>query len=294
MKPFFLMLARAAVLGGVLLCNQAHSHTPVDKTRLPVGDGKHGTSPQKGSIWTCSQTFQGGGAHASGAWMHGDGTYDFTAKPSVQGAVSWPSAFKFEVQGEQRVITSNNLPSHPTGVFPIARDSEAYKFDRNPNSIRSKDFRLTLPKDPAVTDPSCVGMGPIGFLKTGGVFFNALDAPGKDAVAHEIQDACQGHPERDGSYHYHSLTTCLEPDKKTSQHSDLVGYALDGFGIFGRYGEGGKELTNADLDECHGHSHAVQWDGKRVTMYHYHATWEYPYTISCFRGKPQKLEGAGR
>ena len=43
-------------------------------------------------------------------------------------------------------------------------------------------------------------MGPIGFLLTGGVFFNALDAQGKDAVAHEVQDRCQGHPERSGAY----------------------------------------------------------------------------------------------
>jgi len=110
-------------------------------------------------------------------------------------------------------------------------------------------------------------------------------------VANEIQDACQGHPERNGSYHYHSLSTCLEPDKATSAHSELVGYALDGFGIFGRYGEGGREMRNADLDECHGHTHEVEWDGKRVSIYHYHATWEYPYTIGCFRGRPQRMEG---
>ena len=43
-------------------------------------------------------------------------------------------------------------------------------------------------------------------------------------------------------------------------------------------------LTNADLDECHGHTHAIAWDGRTVTMYHYHATWEFPYVLGCFRG----------
>jgi hypothetical protein len=95
---------------------------------------------------------------------------------------------------------------------------------------------------------SCVDMGPIGFLLTGGVFFNALDARGEDAVAHEIQDACQGHPERGGAYHYHSLTTCLEKMIAGDSHSDLVGYAIDGFGIYGYRGEGGRLLTKADLD----------------------------------------------
>ena len=104
-------------------------------------------------------------------------------------------------------------------------------------------------------------MGPIGFLLTGGVFFNALDAQGKDAVAHEVQDRCQGHPERSGPYHYHSLTTCLEGAGPVGVHSPRVGYALDGFGICGRHGEGGVVLANADLDECHGHAAgAVKFD----------------------------------
>ncbi len=71
-----------------------------------------------------------------------------------------------------------------------------------------------------------------------------------------------------------------------------MGYALDGFGLFGRYGEAGKVLSNADLDECHGHTHEVVWDGKPTTIYHYHATWEYPYTVGCYRAKPNRATAA--
>jgi hypothetical protein len=67
-------------------------------------------------------------------------------------------------------------------------------------------------------------------------------------------------------------------------HAALVGYALDGFGIFGHYGEGGKPLSSADLDDCHGHTHMIEWNGRQVMMYHYHATWDFPYTIGCMRG----------
>jgi hypothetical protein len=28
----------------------------------------------------------------------------------------------------------------------------------------------------------------------------------------------------------------------------------------------------------------VPWDGERRTIYHYHFTREYPYTLGCFRG----------
>jgi twitching motility protein PilT len=77
----------------------------------------------------------------------------------------------------------------------------------------------------------------------------------------------------------------IEPESPGG-HSELVGYALDGFGIFGRYSEDGQALTNADLDECHGHTHEIEWDGATVNLYHYHAPWEYPYTLGCYQGTP--------
>jgi hypothetical protein len=58
-------------------------------------------------------------------------------------------------------------------------------------------------------------------------------------------------------------------------------------------------LTSADLDECHGHTHAIPWNGKMVVMYHYHATWDFPYTVGCLRGAYSmatmlKISGAGQ
>ena len=45
-------------------------------------------------------------------------------------------------------------------------------------------------------------------------------------------------------YHYHDVTTCIA-DPGTG-HSTLLGYARDGFGIYGNRGETGAALTNAD------------------------------------------------
>jgi YHYH protein len=87
-----------------------------------------------------------------------------------------------------------------------------------------------------------------------------------------------------GTYHYHSVTSCVRASDTPGQHSPLVGYAKDGFGLYGNLGEDGKVLTNADLDECHGHAHAIVWNGALTTLYHYHATREYPYTLGCYRG----------
>jgi hypothetical protein len=127
-------------------------------------------------------------------------------------------------------------------------------------------------------------MGPVGVMLSGAMFFNALDAAGLDAVAHEVRDRCGGHPQGTGLYHYHAHSDCLE-DYWTS-HSKLLGYAFDGFGLFGSRGEHGNRLTNADLDACHGHTHTVSWDGEWRDLYHYHATDEYPYLIGCYRGVP--------
>jgi hypothetical protein len=204
--------------------------------------------------------------------------------------VTWPSA-KFQItflelhMTSYRVIEGNNLPVEtPTGTFPISEDDPAFAIDRNPNSIISQSIQFLLPMNPAAAvAPSCVSMGMIGIALNGVPIFNALDDGGRDAVAHEVQDLCSGHPQMEGQYHYHGPSPCL-PNQAANE--TLIGYAIDGFGIYSLYDAHGRELTDADLDECHGRTSEVTWDGKRVTMYHYVLTREYPYTIGCFRGTP--------
>lgn len=272
-----------------------HTHTSdVDLTHLELGDGKYSTNPQAGYVYSCQTQFNGGGATGTGSWMNGDGTWDATKKAVVDGSVTWPYSFTITVQGSQRVFTGNNLPNHPTGNYPISPSDDAYAVDRNPNSIQEQSVNFSVPANPtAAAQPNCVG-GEVGILLSGVVVFNAFDAEGRDAVAHEVQDECDGHPQKDGFYHYHSLSDCIE-DTATSGHSSLVGYAFDGYGIYGYYGEDGTEVTNEDLDECHGHTHVVEWDGQMVEMYHYHATHEFPYTVGCFHGTPsvRGLSGEG-
>lgn len=260
----------------------------VDQHHLPVGDGKYSTGPKKGYIWVCRIDPQAGGAQKKGPWFNGDGaTYDRTAKAVVPGNISWKYKLSIELRGERRAFSTNDLPNHGTGKYPIDRGSDAYKYDRNPNSIARQDMLFDLPSNPTLGNASCTP-GAVGILLSGAVLFNALDAPGRDANAWETQDKCQGHPQESGIYHYHSVSTCVDAKALPDGHSALVGYALDGFGIYGRKGEGGKELSSDDLDECHGHTHTIEWDGKQVEMYHYHATWDFPYTIGCLRGAYQR------
>ena len=43
-----------------------------------------------------------------------------------------------------------------------------------------------------------------------------VNAGNRDAVAWEVQDACNGHPQSSGVYHYHSLPSCLTQSKRVS------------------------------------------------------------------------------
>lgn len=257
----------------------------------PLGDGKVSAGPKAGYIFSCGIGPGGGGAFTDGPWIHGS-TFDPDAKVAVQGTVSWP-AHKLTVTatGGAVHITTNDLPSHATGVFPIASSDPAYRYDRNPNSIRPQAFDVKLPLSPkAAASPSCLPGGPIGVLLSGAYLFDGLDALGRDAVAHEVQDRCGGHPQPQGAYHYHELSPCVSSGPPGRQ-SSLVGYALDGYPIYGPLGAGGKVLTDAGLDACHGTTSAVVLRGKTVTTYHYVATAEYPYTLGRFHGAPVRAGG---
>lgn len=260
----------------------------VDKTALPLGDGHVSTSPKAGYIDTCTTNFRGGGAMHAGSWLHTTtGTWDSTAKVKVSGNVSWPAArYSATLSGGVRAITTNDLPlKFTTGVFPIMQSDAAYAYDRNPNAIAGQDRNYTLPGTPAAAaTPSCTDLGEIGVLTNGVLLFNGLDAAGRDAVAHETQDSCDGHPDGQEMYHYHSITSCIL--NKATGASTLVGYALDGYGIYVERDKGGSLPTNADLDVCHGRTSQIEWDGKLTTMYHYDATLEYPYTLGCYHGAP--------
>lgn len=266
----------------------AKTKSTINLKKLPLGDNKISTTAKQGYIYSCiKQTESQGGAGVDGPWIDKTNlTWDFTQKVTVDGAVMWKNAkWSISENGSTRILTGNGLPSHKTGVYPIAASDDAYKYDRNPNSIKEQTLTVTLSANPTqLQTPECVG-GEVGIMLTGIPLFNGFDAGSRDAAAHEIQDDCAGHPQVSGQYHYHGPSPCLKDNTATTEHSALVGYAFDGFGIYGLKGEGGVELSTDDLDACHGHTHEIEWDGKKVTMYHYHLTHDFPYSVGCFRGK---------
>ena len=255
---------------------------------LPLGDGHYVTdAPKKGFIYLC-HTMGGeeGGSQINGPWIHSS-SWNLFSKPSVAGEVSWSDAtFSNQVSGDARNLNGNGLPlTHTTGNFPISSLDPVFYYDRNPNHILPQNLHDTLPLHPVYSEtPFCMG-GEVGMMLTGVPLFNGFDATMRDAAAHEVQDKCNGHPQRAGQYHYHSLSSCI----KDISEKTVIGYALDGFPITGPVVTKGRYLTTDELDVCHGITSEIIEDGEKKTTYHYVMTQDFPYSVSCFRSRPTRI-----
>ena len=258
-----------------------------DCTQLRLGDSELTIlAPERGKLYACAR----GNPSAAGSnrsritWIDDtNSTWNLLVKPFLpEGSFSPPIGTSSVIEsGSNRTVSGNNLPvDGKIGDWPMTKYPALSAIDGNPGIPAENNFIFTLQLNPAeASTPSCVSLGPIGITLNGVVFYNAVDGRGNDAVAHEIVDVYGGHPAQ-SDYHYHFVPWRLdEVPPLEDGHSGLVGYIRDGFGIYGYKGIGGEELSNDDLDECHGHSHTP-------IGYHYHATIEYPYTIGCYRGTP--------
>ncbi|RMG26565.1 MAG: YHYH protein [Bacteroidetes bacterium] len=89
-------------------------------------------------------------------------------------------------------------------------------------------------------------------------------------------DDAGGHINVHQGYHYHAATGMSYSVAQTDGHAPLIGYAMDGYGIYARLDANGNEP--ADLDDCRGHSDEVRG-------YHYHvdAAGNNNF-INCLRG----------
>jgi hypothetical protein len=268
----------------------------VDPDKLPLGSGSYSTTaPEPGVLYACGDArvvynIVQTGARKFGDWVH-DPTWSFAQKLRenvyVHGETYWPTAaFSVSIAGATRTLMTNDLPLYSsTGIFPTESSDPAYEYGSNPNPITAQSISISVPTNPTVqAQPSCVKFGPTLIALDGTVYYGALDSHGRDEPAYEVQDACGGLSDPHGAYHRYMPTACIP---HMQERNALVGYAIDGFGVFSPYDADGRELTTKDLDECHGTTSPIMWDGRVVPLFHYVLTRDFPYSISCFRGIPQ-------
>jgi len=124
-------------------------------------------------------------------------------------------------------------------------------------------------------------MGPIGFAVNGVVFFNPFDQGQVDAT--DLMDRCCGHPNQINQYHYHKYPVCVKSPfaDEGKEHSPLIGWAFDGYAIYGPYEAEGvmaKDSKANPINEFNGHN-----DSKRG--WHYHVSpGKFPYVIGGYWG----------
>lgn len=202
-----------------------------------------------------------------------------------------------------------------------------------PNDLKAQTHTFTFPLAPkvAATTTEIPLLGTAGVAVNGMPLYGPNEAqmpdPFGDPVYNGLLDDCLGHTGAVGDYHYHALLVkCLTAKSEDSKPSPIVGYALDGFPIYGPYecaddacattvevlsswDKTGDPMTYAwdnhsctkatcdapagvYLDRCNGH---VGPKGD----YHYHATLAkneptytgFPYILGCYRGRPSSAAG---
>jgi len=237
-------------------------------------------------------------------WVE-EGKVVVSKMPFVEGAVSHQSEFSISLTQTGRRLKGNGLPNHPIGSFPVQQGTAAYEYysalpaegydSAAEIPVEAYEINLTLPRNPqANAEPSCIKSIVTGVVTQTGAVWHLDIAPDQifrlfDPISVLPVDQCWGHPYAK-QYHYHGYSWKCFPDQgEAGKHSPLFGYAMDGFGVFGPRGEDGKMVSNDDLDECHGHTHMIEWDGEMKEMFHYHVNNQYPYSIGCYRGTPIEL-----
>jgi hypothetical protein len=204
-------------------------------------------------------------------------------------------------EGDEVIVESNGIPG--------------YEFvEITPNPLGDQDWEWHFPLHPELA----ANTSEIPLLNTIAIAINGLPIfgpneaefpdPYGDPVYNQIVDFCLGHTAQMGVYHYHALLVeCLTADTPAGEPDPVIGYAFDGFPIYGPIGcldaectevvefvsgwvqtgdpstyawdnheyQGGDDPTI--LDQCNGH---VGPNGD----YHYHATATFPYVLGCYSG----------
>ena len=174
----------------------------------------------------------------------------------LESAISSPAyAFSGHVsitlQGQYRVIRSNGLPDHQTGAFPN---------EGNPNTISEQHYEYRVPKDPKRTGQTVpLGMNAFG-VAINGVPFDPgaaewYDGNPRSGWQYEAMylgarlgiDQNNAHVQPNGAYHYHGIPTGLMQKLASYGKPILIGYAADGFPIYGPFGYKNPQDKNSGL-----------------------------------------------
>ena len=176
-------------------------------------------------------------------------------------------------------VESNGVPDH-TMMVGITNWQQRVPLPQPYVGSNAWQFPLTpVPAANPLSAKNHFFRGAMAIAANGVPVFNALNNRGENSFAIGELDQFGGHCGRADDYHYHIAPTQLQ---KTVGKDKPIGYALDGYALYGFSEPDGSEPGK--LDEFNGHT-------TTALGYHYHATKTYPYLNGGFHGEVTERGG---
>jgi hypothetical protein len=163
-----------------------------------------------------------------------------------------PNVVKITTDDQYRHIQANGIPDHTPGQFPNRH---------NPNVIGPQSYDYKVPLRPKLADkPVPFHMQPFGIAVNGVVFdpFAAEWWQGNPSSGWQYEphggaidlglDANNAHVQPNGAYHYHGIPKgIIEKAGGEKSKMVLVGWAADGFPIYGQWGHSDAKNAGSPL-----------------------------------------------
>ncbi len=108
-----------------------------------------------------------------------------------------------------------------------------------------------------------------------------------DTVLTGQLDVCGGHAGRGDDYHYHKEPTCMIEQMANAGADAIIGWAFDGFPIYGGLNPDGSVIAAGVLDVCNGQPDAT-------FGYRYHTSDAAPYIVQCLMGDVPNVDDLPR
>ena len=225
-----------------------HEIGPWAPKHVDDGEDKGGIWIKDGHVYNVSGEFV---AHLNE--LYDDPRWDMVREDGTIKVTETEEAFNLAARPNVDPRYHNHVVECPPSVDTWKHAYTEYVIPVNPvyRSVAT-DFR-------SVND----GHNPVG-LALNGVKYDPPAPIHAIIAAHTIApfDKSGGHVNPHAGYHYHAATGNTKEIEQDDNHAPLIGYALDGFGIYAHLDKDGKPA--AELDKCSGHYDDVRG-------YHYHA-----------------------
>lgn len=212
---------------------------------------------------------------AGGIWLESGEVYDVDGD-FIQNMASFYNDSTWKMYDDNgNVFKTETLEDCINAANPnVGAEYENFCVECLPSYVTDLSSTYLIPVTPVkLSTPVSFGMmGPPGMGNNGpttrGLAFNGVvfDAPAPtDAIlgAYTLApfDDAGGHINTAAGYHYHAATGVSKKVEQADGHASMIGYAMDGYGIYAFLDAGGNEAV--DLDDCRGHYDEVRG-------YHYH------------------------